>query len=61
MCSSGVMKSQIKLLSHKTCNTVILDIFFIDKATKEVVSAMDIIITSFPQEIIRLTKCQMMF
>ena len=53
MCASDVMKSKIKLSSHKTWYSVILEYLLKDKAMKEVVSAMDIIITSSTQEIIR--------
>ena len=51
------MNSQIKLLSHKTWNDVIVEYFLKDKDIKEVVSGMDIISTSSTQEIIRYNKC----
>ena len=42
-CESGMLKKQIKLLTHKTWHFVILEYFLKDKAIKEVVSEMDII------------------
>ena len=53
ICAIYVMKSQIKLLAHKTWHSVILEYFLKDKSMKEVVSAMDIINTLSTQEIIR--------
>ena len=43
--ASGVMKKQIKLLAHKTWNSVILGYLLKDKSMKEVLLAMDIITT----------------
>ena len=60
-CASDVMKKHIKLLSQKTCNSVILEYFLKYKVMKEVVLEMDIITTSFTKEIIRKNKCQMSF
>ena len=60
-CAINVMKKHIKLLSQKTCNSVILGYFLKYKVMKEVVLEMDIITTSFTKEIIRKNKCQMSF
>ena len=46
MRASDLIKSQIKLLSNKIWYSVILEYFLKYNDTKEVVSAMDIIITS---------------
>ena len=41
-----VMKSQTKLLAHKTCYSAILEYFLKDKSMKDVVSEMYAIATS---------------
>ena len=55
------MKTQIKILAKKTWHSVIIEYFMKDKDMNEVVSATDIIITFYTQEIIRHNKCQMRF
>ena len=60
-CASDVTKIQIKLLYQKYWNYVILEYLLKYKATKEVVSAMDIFTTFSAKGIIRHNKCQMSF
>ena len=55
------MRSYIKILANKTWHYVILEYFLKYKHMKEIVSAMDIIITSLTQEITIQNKCQMRF
>ena len=61
MRASDVMKSQTKLLDNKTCNYEILHYLLEDKGIKELVSEMDITITSFKQKIILENNCQLVF
>ena len=60
-CAIYLMKLQIKVLANKIWNYIILEYILKYKYMKEVVSSMDIIITSSTQEIIRHNKCQMRF
>ena len=60
-CASYIIKTQIKLLSNKTWNSMILEYFLKIKSMKEVVSEMGIITTSYTEEIIRHNMCQMIF
>ena len=60
-CASDVTKIQIKLLYQKYWNDVILEYLLKYKATKEVVSAMDIFTTFPTKEIIRKNNCKMRF
>ena len=55
------MDKQVKLLSHKTWNYVILGYILKYKYMREVVSAIDIITNLSIQEIIRKNKFQMSF
>ena len=58
---SDVMKLKIKLLAHKTWNSVVLEYLLKYKYDKDVSSAMDIITTLSTQEIMRHNKCQMRY
>ena len=51
--ASDVIKSRIKILVNKKCNSLITEYLLKDKHMKEVLLGIDIIITSCTHEIIR--------
>ena len=55
------MKTQVKLVAHKTWYSVLLEYFLKDKAFKKVVSAIVIINHFSSEEIISQNKCQIGF
>ena len=55
------MKTQVKLVTHKTWYSVLLEYFLKDKAFKKFVSAIVIINNFSSEEIISQNKCQIRF